>query len=118
ECDGDLAAAQLPAWGTNFEGGQNWFTFLGQPGSCAQALKSEQTLLCAADKLAEVGDAVGPILWKGQVLASSSNPAGTYDSGKLPPNFLSEWRIPPQAEKDRFIVRDLAIHALGMLATV
>lgn len=86
----------------------NWFFFrdtdgsltsdgLLQTSSCDDILLKEQQLLCVADKLANVADAVQPLVWE----TAAGKP---------------RWIIPPQRNADRFIARDLAITTLANLA--
>jgi hypothetical protein len=81
----------------------------------------EQALLCVADKLAEIGDAVGNVVWPADpnIVGSGSlqYTYGSEDGGLYPLSelFFSQWTIPPQSDGDRFIVRDLAIHTLSMI---
>lgn len=65
----------------------------------------EETLLCTADKLTELADAIAPIRWS--------------EAGKKPPKGFPEgdWVIPPQKPEDQFVARDLALHLLANLAT-
>ena len=132
-CQGALA--ELPPW---IEQGAlpapNWYVYKydqpwlesGLPSNCSARLQLEQNLLCIADKLAEVSDAVGNVIWPAIDLTSfglndNSCPSVTYTGGVAPDQSLldcafdAEWIIPPQADSDRFIVRDLAIHTLGMI---
>src|SRR5262249_49205988 len=71
-----------------------------------KALEAQEILLCAADKLAEIADTVTPITWE-------SDPG--FISG--PDRAIhATITIPPQATKDKFIVRDMAINVLAHLA--
>lgn len=63
--------------------------------SCDDALAVQEVLLCTADKLASIADAVTPVTVE-------------VDG--------SRFVVPPQAERDKFIVRDMAINALAHLA--
>jgi hypothetical protein len=115
----DLVAQDSP-W-TAYSNSISWYIFLNHnDSSCAAHLFEQQTLLCVADKLAEIGDAVSTIVWPAG--NCSINPAAfTYgsDAAPQPLNCTEpEWDIPPQADADRFIVRDLAIHTLGMVAAL
>jgi hypothetical protein len=96
----------------------DWFVFKSAGASCSGRLFEEQTMLCMADKLAEIGDAVGTVVWPS--LLGACGAAFTFGGTDAPQdcNLFDEWDIPPQADRDRFIVRDLAIHTLGMLATL
>ncbi len=94
----------LPPWQST-----QWFVypFMGGP-SCGERLYMEQNLLCIADKLAEIGDAVGTVIWPATsrfATASCATDAGafTYGSGSGPADSSctdwGEWHIPPQAGK-------------------
>ncbi len=109
----------------------NWFIYPGgididnggiPDASCAQRLQYEENLLCVADQLGAIADAVGTTVWPA---LSGTTCQGTFDYGDDDGGGLAsgciqnvEWDIPPQADADRFIVRDLAIHVLGMMATL
>ncbi|MCC6216087.1 MAG: hypothetical protein IT376_14570 [Polyangiaceae bacterium] len=83
----------------------NWYFFTGRADgweSCDELLDGQERVLCVADKLSEVSQAVAPVVW-GEVL----------ESGAL---VAPEWIIPPQSTRDRFIARDLALNALANLA--
>jgi hypothetical protein len=99
--------------------------------SCSERLEYEENLLCVADQLGAIADAVGTTVWPaldpGLSTFSYSPDAGGSDAGPALEDFgrpdwrqivYAEWDIPPQADQDRFIVRDLAIHTLGILATL
>jgi hypothetical protein len=66
-------------------------------------------LICVADKLTQIADAVGPISWK-QVTALNRRLAETDASVA---ELGTKWTILPQSERDRFIARDLALHTLA-----
>ncbi len=125
----------LPPWDANTGNGSltDWFIYREtvSGASCSERLFTEQNLLCVADHLGAIGDAVGTVVWpavsdplcgiSAQVpfqygSGPAPDPGGT--NGELQPfcAMLAEWDIPPQADNDRFIVRDLAIHTLGILA--
>lgn len=74
-----------------------FYVFSQPPSSCDQALVYEETMLCMANQLNEVAKAVDNVFWK------------------IPLEEGLTIRIPPQASKDRFIVRDLARNALAHL---
>lgn len=113
----------IPPWHRTF-GGYAWYLYVdGQDGentaqNCAERLEFEQNLVCIADKLAQIADAVGTVVWP--ALAPGQGPAQEYEAGTDPDlgDWYAEWDIPPQADSDRFIVRDLAIHTLAMVPTV
>src|SRR5690606_22508061 len=74
--------------------------------SCDAQLAAQEVLLCAADKLAEIADSVGPIRWDIDYWSSAtSNEDVTIE-------------IPPQATQDRFIARDMALNTLASAAQV
>ncbi len=100
--------------------------------------KRKQSLVCIADRLAEIADMPGTLFlpsmpipagagcsgtteWMERINEQLENgyeynadePKGLQQAGCL---FYAEWEIPPQSDADRFIVRDLAIHSLGVLA--
>ena len=97
-------------WGIGLIGGQpfqSFYVFPFAPFTCDAVVEYEETLACIADKLAEVSEAVAPIRW-------SKVPPFPTTTG-MPPG---PWVIPPQATKDRFIARDLAIHTLAHIGLV
>ncbi len=126
----------------------NWFIYgptagdVGEVGSdipgasCSERLQYEENLLCIADQLGAIADAVGTTVWPALSAPPTNSPScpstleyasdagpATSDPGQLgtyPWECYAdaEWDIPPQADQDRFIVRDLAIHALGVLTTL
>jgi hypothetical protein len=105
-------------WGQE---GVTWFIYQGAPqeASCSQRLQYEENLLCTADQLGTIADAVGTTIWPA---ICTGGGCGTFDYGSdggvgSQALWNAEWDIPPQADSDRFIVRDMAIHVLGMLPT-
>ncbi len=66
---------------------------------CDRLLASQQLLTCAADKLAELGEAVGPVVWENDRV-STGMPPGPYT-------------FPPQDAHARFIARDAALRVLA-----
>jgi len=121
----DRSVDTATIWGQS-DGFTRWFDYDQGGSSCSERLDIEQNLLCAADKLAEVGDAVGTTVWPAlstltcQIALQNGFISGNpflYGSG-ITFDFCDEWDIPPQADADRFIVRDLAIHLIGQLATI
>lgn len=82
----------------------SYFIFRSGPSACDHQLAYEETLLCIADKLAEIADTPASVTWS-KVPEISPYP-------ELPPG---PWVIPPQASKDRFIARDLAVHLVAVL---
>lgn len=82
----------------------NSFYILPDAHDCEQILAQEEGLLCIAQKLNEVAEAVSNVTW--DIKSYCMEQEGT--SLKIV--------FPPQADKDRFIARDLAIHTLANLA--
>jgi hypothetical protein len=104
---------------------ERWFVYgTGKPGSAAEAVRREEELLCTADKLAEIADAVGPTEWRhdqwrarnGAAVAGAAFSFGTAQGTDFASLVAKPWTIPAQADKDRFIARDLAIHMIGLIA--
>lgn len=75
------------------------------PQSCDQQLAYSEALLCVANELSAVADAVSTIRW---ARVEAMPPLPGLPSGA--------WTIPVQANRDRFIARDLAIYMLATLA--
>jgi hypothetical protein len=71
--------------------------------TCDKLLHAQQVLLCAGDKLAQVSEARGPIVWNVPDAVASGMQEGPYT-------------IPPTAERNAFIARDLAVHTLAHVA--
>lgn len=88
----------LPPWSGPY------FIYSAAPAHCDQQLAYEEHLLCISDKLAQIADAPMPLHW-------TKVPASPTISG-MPPG---PWRIPPQATKDRFIARDIALHIAALV---
>lgn len=108
-CSGPPKAVIMPPWKARPEAPNPWFIFPAPAQSCDEQLQRQQIMLCMADKLDEVADAVGNVTWSKVPSDASSIPAPfTIPEGP--------WTFPPQAEKDRFIARDLAIYTLANLA--
>ena len=117
------AAGQYPDWyvyGFRVQG--NTIDISPLENDCADRLLLEQNLICTADKLAQISDAVGDVVWPAATIGDVAPPTtdcvyGPEDGGigVGACQFGSQWDIPPQADSDRFIVRDLAIHTLGMI---
>lgn len=99
-----LQTPVVPPW-TNSEG---WYIFQRAPASCDELLEYEQTLLCVADRLAQVSEDVAPITWEG--------PRWVPDESRFSDIPPGPWTLPPQSAKDRFIARDHAIDVLGHIA--
>lgn len=104
----------------------NWFLFpyYSTLQTCSERLELEENLLCVADQLDGIADAVGMTVWP--TLCSGKGCPGPLDygsegeAGATTTQALqdAEWDVPPQANSDRFILRDMAIHVLGVLATL
>jgi len=86
-----------PPWGES-RTGRATYVFEQPPQSCSQLLAYQEVALCISQKLANVADAVDDVVW-------TKMPGGPVV-------------IPPQANKDRFIVRDAAINALAAVAAM
>ncbi len=93
----------IPAWSTE----DAYFIFPHAPSSCDERLEDEETLLCIADKLAEVADNIGTVEWKNPEFASHPAVLGAIPQGW--------WMFGPQATADKFVARDLAIQVLGII---
>ena len=94
----------VPPW-DSYGPGYAWSIFPAAPKSCDQEVAYSEALLCTANELAKVADAIAPITWNG---VGSSAPFTGFPSGP--------WSIPVQSNKDRFILRDLSIYLLANLA--
>ncbi len=81
-----------------------WYIFPSPPNSCDQVLEYEEVLLCVADKLSQLADAISPITWPNAGFVTGSAPTA------------SPWVIPPQSEQDKFIARDTAVDVLSHIA--
>jgi len=73
--------------------------------ACDGLLAMQETLLCAADHLAQLGDSPGTVTWSGS--------DGSLVPGR-PPTAITV-TIPPQRSDDIFIARDMALNALAHL---
>jgi hypothetical protein len=82
---------------------------------CDRVLEQTEALVCMADKLAQISDAVGALRWDRVAVPEAAEAAGVAGVA-LEDEFNAPWTIPPQAEKDRFIARDLALHVLATAA--
>jgi hypothetical protein len=71
--------------------------------SCARFLEAQQILACASDKLGELSEAVGPIVWSVPEAQEARLPKGPY-------------AFPPQETSARFIIRDAALHTLAHIS--
>ena len=115
-CGGQVGTTNLPWHGLQDPGGA-WYVYATDVvRDCSDRLQLQQNLVCVADMLGQVADAVGTVVWA----ASASGPDLVYgsDAGDTSALRYAEWDIPPQADSDRFIVRDLAIHTLAMIPTI
>ncbi len=99
-----LSGPIVPPWSPS-GAGYAWSIFAHAPESCDQEVAYSEALLCTANELAKVADAIAPIRWNGV--------DGTSPFTGFPPG---PWSIPVQSNKDRFILRDLAIYLLANLA--
>ena len=77
-------------------------TLLEAP-SCDRYLRAEQVLACAADKLGELAESVGPIVWQVPRARVAGLTEGPY-------------AFPPQETSARFIIRDAALHTLAHIS--
>jgi hypothetical protein len=77
--------------------------------TCDDVLYREEVLLCAADRLAEIGDSATTIYWQTKDYNETQS-AAALEAHPI------KVTIPPQATKDRFIARDVALNVLGHLA--
>jgi hypothetical protein len=94
----------LPAWQSGY-----WYIF-PQPTKCDGTLEAEEALVCIADKLAQLSDTTGPLQWHAASGWSFNNDAGT--------NPETVWIMPPPADAEKFIVRDLALSVLAQLPVI
>jgi hypothetical protein len=135
---GTMVPIGVAPWEPSIAGNEKWYIYEKgdnsypgvQDASCAERLQYEENLLCIADQLGAIADAVGTTVWpalpgEASVCANVGPFDYSSDAGSLlndptagPCYEAGQWEIPPQADSDRFIVRDLAIHTLGMLATL
>lgn len=98
----------------------NWYVYrdkLASDGkhlfeSCEILTRAQEELLCAAAKLEEAATTLVPVIWE----AISTNTASFPTDPQYPSWMRSEWVILPQSQKDKFILRDLAINALAHVA--
>ena len=72
--------------------------------TCDRVLETQQILTCAADKLAEIGEAVGPVVWNLTIPLNVAAPVGILEG---------PYTFPPQDAHSRFIVRDAALRVLA-----
>jgi hypothetical protein len=75
---------------------------------CERMMRRQEILLCAADLLSEVASGKGIVDWPA--------PVGVTFPGDTPSYMTAAWKIPPQRNADKFIVRDLAINVLANMA--
>ncbi|HEV3194052.1 MAG TPA: hypothetical protein VGY54_26280, partial [Polyangiaceae bacterium] len=85
---------------------QGYYLFAAPPEMCDDVLEYEETLVCIADKLAQIADTVQNVEWHA---VQFSTFIGKF--GSQPPP--SAWIIPPQSDLEKFILRDLAIDVLA-----
>lgn len=99
----------------------SWFLFdahangsNGTPSfpSCNDELAKEQQLLCTADRLKEIADAVAELTWPA---LPPVNQGGGSLPGSFPPWASAQWQIPVQSNRNKFIARDLALVVLANL---
>ena len=83
---------------------------LAAPQYCDQVLMEEEAVVCTADKLAQIADAVGPITFHTSQFE--------FNVGLQQQSTVAAWVIPPQSEQNKFIVRDLAIDLLAHVPMV
>jgi hypothetical protein len=76
-----------------------WYIFENKPTSCDKVLEYEETLLCIADKLAQLADAIAPVTWENVKFINAFN--------------ADSWIVPPQSDQDKFIARDTAMQVLA-----
>ena len=99
------------------------FLFFGyEPRTAAQVLQYEETLVCAASKLAELADAEKPLTWT-YGLYGLRYSDGTNNVVDLPGSKVSTVATVPEVippitfrvvqPKDKFLVRDLAMELLS-----
>lgn len=85
-----LGQATLP-WNEQ----RSWFTLSVRGETCDDLLEQQELLLCVADRLTNIADAVNTVTFEGDLLSLV---------------------FPPQELKDKFIVRDLAMTTLAHIA--
>ena len=101
-----------------FPGGIAGFNPFTNP-TCDEVLEQEQGLVCIADKLAQLADTVGPITYHTVPFMPELRPPFSNSTvNPFDPNNSFSWEIPPPAEVDKFIVRDLAINILAHVALI
>lgn len=121
ESVGDPLVLDQPWWNrTSPSWLGNWYVFADKLASngtntfltCEEILKKSESLACAAGKLKEAADTLSPIVWEAVPDVSfRANGSVTY-----PAWMKDEWVLVPQSQKDKFILRDLAINALAHVA--
>ncbi len=123
--NGYIVSSRLPPWGRG-DGFTYWYIYNVPAGApdCSGRLYMEQSLVCVADKLSQIADAVGDVIWPPLPIGACP-PTSPYEYGEGDAAVLGNgtgtceyaagWDIPPQADADRFIARDLAIHTLAMI---
>ena len=94
-----VAGTNVAPWGVGYQH-RTWYIFTnGRPVSCTAILAYEEILTCVADKLSELADTVGTVTW-----------------ANVAPAMGGPLVFPPQADKDRFIARDVARYTLAHVA--
>ncbi len=97
----------VPAWQQAVTDGEPpFYIFEVGPQTCDDVLEYEEELVCVADKLAQLADTTGPLEWHAASGWTFAN--GTSVSGPT-------WVMPPPAEAEKFIVRDLAFSVLAQI---
>ena len=84
--------------------------------TCDEATERVEALVCVAGKLSELSDAVGRTEWSHVAGVSASLVVPTLSAANARRG--DSWSIHPPADRDRFIARDLALHALVVAARV
>ncbi len=100
-----LNEAVVPPWSALSGGGTAWSIFQRRPESCSEQLQQNEALLCIAAELNALSQAIAPVRWE-----------KVADAAPLPGVPPGPWTLKPQANRDRFIFRDLAIYMLATLA--
>lgn len=107
QCSGEarVGGVVVPPW-SKLDGQSKyaWSIFQNPPSSCSALVIYSEQLLCIANELARVAEAVAPVTWD----KIHSSPVPGIPDGP--------WTLPPQRNADRFILRDLAIYMLATLA--
>jgi hypothetical protein len=100
--------AVTPTWA---DGG--FAMFPNAPTTCDEMLAQAEAMLCTAGQILRASEAVAPTQWN----AVGRIPAAGVAGATIPPDFLpGTWTIPPVAEENKFILRDVAMHLLANVA--